>query len=72
MAHEFQRVINVLDRADEAAAGGKQRELLEYAIRLLTREYLDGMYEAGNCYLDSGREIQDLAKQEAAYRYTGK
>ena len=47
MAHEFQRVVTLLDRADEAAAGGKQRELLEYAIRLLSREFIALSDDAG-------------------------
>ena len=44
---QFQTVIDLLERADEVGAGGKQRELLQKAIKNLAEEFINLNWEAG-------------------------
>ena len=64
---QFKRIADVLDAADYVGAGGQQRELLEYAIRLSVREYIQLSAEAGNDSFDVAKAVGELAKQEADF-----
>ncbi len=67
-----ERVINLLNKAEDAGAGGKQREILEYAIRLLARDFTASMVEAGNGAFVARDAITEIADSEAAYATTGR
>ena len=69
---DFKKVANTLDAAELVGVGGKQRDLVEYAIRLLTREYIQSSVEAGNSPFDAGKVITELVEQETSYNYTRK
>ncbi len=69
---QFERITNVLEAADDAGAGGKQRDLLEYAIRLAVREYIQLCSAAGNDGFDTAKAIGEIAEEEAAYNFTGR
>ncbi len=69
---QFQRVVDLLEKADDAGAGGKQRELLEYAVRLVSREYIQSMTEGGNSSFDAAKVLTEMIEQEAAYNSTGR
>ncbi len=64
---QFKRITNVLEAADEAGAGGKQRDLLEYAVRLAVREYIQLSVEAGNEVFDAAKAVSELLEEESNY-----
>ncbi len=67
MAHEFQRVVNLLDAADFAGAGGRQRELIEYAIRLLNREFMSLSDDAGIPTFESAAGLVEIIFEEKKF-----
>lgn len=63
-----QRVNNLLEAADDAGVGGRQRELVEYAIRLLSRDYISLMDSAGNDPKVSTDSLKEVIDEEGKFR----
>lgn len=38
----------ILEMAEDAGAGGRQRDGIEHLIKVLSRQYIESMVEAGN------------------------
>ena len=61
---DFKRVNNILSAADLVGCGAKQRHFVQYAIRLLARDYIASMVEAGNECRDAGEILTELVVEE--------
>lgn len=66
----FDKIRKMLDRAEQAGAGGKQRELVEEAMRLMADGFIETTVGAGHRVQDAVDVITELA-EDAGVDYGG-
>jgi len=57
---DLRKLLKTIERAEQAGAGGKQRELIAQAIKLAARELMQSMVEAGNKPFDATDIVTDI------------
>jgi len=60
---DLTKVLETLERAERAGAGGKQRELIAQAIKLAAKELMQSDVEAGNKPYDTTDVITDILEE---------
>ena len=54
----------LLDLAEDAGAGGVQRDIIEILIKVLSREYIESMVEAGNESFQAVEVLRDAVNEQ--------
>lgn len=54
----------LLDLAENAGAGGMQRDTIEHLVKVLSREYIQSMVEAGNESFQAVEVLRDAVNEQ--------
>ncbi len=54
----------ILEMADDAGAGGSQREAIEHLIKVLSQQYIQSMVEAGNESFHAVEVLRDAVNEQ--------